>query len=213
VYSDAGNSLTSRSFNDQQAQNFKQFAMAESLEPKRDGDDSFVPRHWQFAALLLAVAGVAGSLFLSIGMGLKACPLCFYQRTFVMAVAAVLLIGWLLRLRQEAVCILALPLAASALGVALFHVYLEFASKLECPLGILSLGTAPQQSLVLLALLFAALLGGALTLRRSSLIAAGILIGAALAAASIWSSPPMPTAPSQPYAEPLTICRPPFVAK
>jgi hypothetical protein len=212
VYSGAGNSLTNRFFKDQQRQTFKQLIMAADVQPIRD-DDSRVARHWQFAALLLAVAGVAGSLYLSIGMGLKACPLCFYQRTFVMAVVAVLLVGWFLHLRQEALCMLALPLAASGVGVAVFHVYLEFAGKLECPQVIFSLGTAPQQAFALLALLFAALLGGALTLRRSSLIAAGILLGAALAAASIWSAPPMPSAPAQTYAEPLTICRPPFVAE
>jgi disulfide bond formation protein DsbB len=185
--------------------------MAASVEVKGE-DDSGVAAYWRFAALLLALAGVAGSLYLSIGMGLKACPLCFYQRSFAMAVAAVLLIGWLLHLRQEALCMLALPSATSGLGVAIFHTYLEFAGKLECPRGILALGTAPQQSFALLALLFATLLGGALTLRRSSILAASILLGAALAAASIWSSPSMPSAPSQPYAEPLTICRPPFVA-
>jgi hypothetical protein len=184
--------------------------MAAGFEPRRD-DNSGIGGYWQFVALLLAFAGVAGSLYLSIGMGLKACPLCFYQRSFVMAVAAVLLIGSFLHLRQDALCVLVLPLAVSGLGVAVFHVYIEFAGKLECPRGIFALGTAPQQSFALLALLFAAVLGGALTLRKSSLIAGGILLGAALAAASIWSSPPMPSAPSQPYAEPLTICRPPFM--
>jgi hypothetical protein len=186
--------------------------MATSLNLERD-DDPHVARYWQHAALLLALAGLAGSLYLSIGMGLKACPLCFYQRSFVMAVAAVLSIGWLLHLQQESLCMLAIPLAASGLGVSLFHVYLEFTGKLECPQGMFRLGTAPQQAFALLALLFAALLGGALTLRRSSLVSIGILLGAALAAASIWSTPPVPNAPSQPYVEPLTICRPPFVAK
>jgi hypothetical protein len=186
--------------------------MTASIEPQRD-DDFGVARYWQFAALLLAVAGLVGSLYLSIGMGLKACPLCFHQRTFVMAAVAGLSLGWFLHLRPEALCTLALPLAAGGLSVSVFHVYLEFASKLECPQGILGLGTAPQQSFVLLALLFVALVAGTWTLPRSSLIAAGILLGAVLAAASIWSSPPMPSAPSQAYAEPLTICRPPFVTK
>jgi disulfide bond formation protein DsbB len=191
--------------------------MAASFEPIRD-DNSRVARYWQIAALLLAVAGVAGSLYLSIGMGLKACPLCFYQRSFVMAVTAMLLIGWLLRLRQEALCMLALPVAGSGFGVAVFHVYLESVGKLECPQGILALGTAPQQSLTLLAMLFAVLLGGALVGRRDEprmllLIAGGILLGAILAGASIWSSPPMPDAPSQAYTEPLITCRPPFAAK
>ena len=48
---------------------------------------------WLWAATGLALVGTAGSLYLSLGMGLKACPLCFYQRTFVMAALAVLLVG------------------------------------------------------------------------------------------------------------------------
>ena len=38
-------------------------------------------------ALLIALIGTAGSLWLSVGMGLKGCPLCFYQRSFVIAAA------------------------------------------------------------------------------------------------------------------------------
>src|SRR5260370_8662109 len=48
---------------------------------------------WVWAALLVALIALAGSLWLSMGMGLKACPLCFYQRTFVMAPVAVLVFG------------------------------------------------------------------------------------------------------------------------
>src|SRR5436190_2221701 len=43
-------------------------------------------------ALLVALVAVAGSLWLSLGMNLKACPLCFYQRTFAMAVFGVLVV-------------------------------------------------------------------------------------------------------------------------
>jgi disulfide bond formation protein DsbB len=42
------------------------------------------------AALAVSAVGTVGSLYLSLGMGLKACPLCFYQRTFMMSTAAVL---------------------------------------------------------------------------------------------------------------------------
>src|SRR5712692_5677148 len=78
------------------------------------------------AALLVALMALAGSLWLSIGMKLKACPLCFYQRTFVMGVVAVLGIGVLTGQRHRAVLnLLALPLGVGALGVAAFHVSLE----------------------------------------------------------------------------------------
>src|SRR5947209_7051199 len=50
---------------------------------------------WTWAALAVAVAGLGGSLFLSLGMHLKACPLCFYQRTFAMSLVAVLGMGLL----------------------------------------------------------------------------------------------------------------------
>jgi len=43
--------------------------------------------------LMFAALALIGSLWLSVGMGLKACPLCLYQRTFVMGVVAVLGIG------------------------------------------------------------------------------------------------------------------------
>src|SRR5262249_45325113 len=100
-----------------------------------------------WAPLLVALVALAGSLWLSIGMKLKACPLCFYQRTFVMGVVAVLGIGLLTEQRHRAVLnLLALPLVVAGLGVAAFHVYLEMTGKLECPAGVMGVGTAPQQS-------------------------------------------------------------------
>ena len=98
--------------------------------------------------LLLAVLALAGSLWLSIGMKLKACPLCLYQRAFVMGVVAVFGMGVLTGHRHRVVLnLLALPLAAAGLGVAVFHEYLELTGKLECPAGVMGIGTAPQQSL------------------------------------------------------------------
>src|SRR6187200_2165167 len=95
----------------------------------------------------LALLVVAGSLHLSLGMGLKACPLCLYQRGFVVAAAGALLVGALAGARGFApLC--ALPAAAGALAVGGFHVYLEAAGRLECPKGIIGLGTAPQQAFV-----------------------------------------------------------------
>src|ERR687886_605295 len=108
---------------------------------------------WLWAALAVALAGLAGSLFLSLGMGLKACPLCFYQRAFMMSLVAVLGMGLLAgAARPGRLALLALPLATAGLGVALFHVSLEVRGKLECPRGVLGLGTAPQQSLAAFAL-------------------------------------------------------------
>src|SRR5437588_24591 len=74
------------------------------------------------SALAVAVLGTVGSLLLSLGLGLKACPLCFYQRTFMMSVMAVLGMGLVLGSeRPGRLCLLALPLAVAGLGVAMFH--------------------------------------------------------------------------------------------
>src|SRR5713226_276723 len=98
--------------------------------------------------LFVAFVALAGSLWLSVGMGLKACPLCFYQRTFVMGVVAVLGTGLLTGQRHWGVLnLLALPLVVGGLGVAVFHEYLELTGKLECPAGVMGVGTSPQQSL------------------------------------------------------------------
>lgn len=166
-------------------------------------------------AFIAAMVLLAGSLWLSIGMNLKACPFCFYQRTFVMAIVATMLIGLLSgRTVAGATGLLALPLAVAALGVAGFHVFLEVSGTLECPDGILGLGSAPQQSLaglIVLTLLLVAdvLKRGMLMLAKGALL--GVVVGGLLAWSAIASSPPLPDAPTEPYATPLDGCRPPFV--
>src|SRR5438132_5944233 len=114
---------------------------------------------WTFAALLVALLGVTGSLFLSIGMGLRACPLCFYQRTFMMGLVGVLVMGILAGTGHGGrLALVSLPLAIAGLGVALFHVFLEVTGTLECPHGVLDIGSAPQQSLTLFLVLCGLLL-------------------------------------------------------
>jgi disulfide bond formation protein DsbB len=165
-------------------------------------------------ALLVAVAGVAGSLWLSMGMGLKACPLCFYQRTFALGIMGVLGVGLLAGMgRVVSLSVLVLPLAVGGLGVAGWHVNLERTGKLECPAGFLGLGTAPQQSLAMFALLTLVLVVDALpTGRRGGglLPAAGaVVVGACFTLGCIKSSPPGCIPPGE-YDNPTpTICRPP----
>jgi hypothetical protein len=169
-----------------------------------------------WAPLLVALAALAGSLWLSIGMKLKACPLCFYQRTFVMSVVAVLGVGLLTGQRHRAVLnLLALPLVVGALGVAAFHVYLERTGKLECPAGVLGVGTAPEQSLAVLIALFVVVAVGVARSRQvgeqhPAAAGAAVVLGLLLAWGAVTSSPPMPPTPTQAYATPLDICRPPF---
>src|SRR5262245_43046662 len=116
------------------------------------------PSTWIWLALVWSLAGLGGSLYLSLGMHLKACPLCFYQRTFMISLCVGLLIG--LALKTKFLSLLALPLATGGFGVAGFHVFLEHFGFLECPLGILEAGSAPQQSLALFAVVFGSLLLG-----------------------------------------------------
>lgn len=173
-------------------------------------------------SLLVALLGSVGSLWLSMGLGLKACPLCFYQRSFVMAAFAILGLGWFVeRNRPGLICLLSVPLAWAGLGVATFHEYLVLTNVLECPKALLGLGTAPAQSLAMFVALAAVTTLGAWCGRSESprqgtgtLIGAAIL-GIVIAAACVKSSPPLPPAPAAPYdsvKQPLDTCRRPFRA-
>src|SRR5581483_7129116 len=178
--------------------------MTVSLGAKDDGDRSAAsamaaPLSLVWPPLVVGLVALAGSLWLSIGMGLKACPLCFYQRTFVMGVVATLGIGLLAGRRHWYVLnLLALPLVVGALGVAVFHVYLEITGKLECPPGLMGIGTAPQQSLAVLTVLVALVAIGAVWSQRmegskGAVPGVAIALGILLAWAAIASSPPMPS--------------------
>ncbi len=176
---------------------------------------------WTWAAFLAALATLAGSLFLSVGMGLEACPLCFYQRTFVMAVVGVLAIGLLTgagKVGHPTLGMLALPAAAGGVGVAVFHVYLEAVGKLECPLGIQGVGTAPQQALVAQAVVLAFLLlvavaPGSRRARGIMPLGCGLILGLLFAWAAIKSAPPPKDPPKTPYDAPPKICRPAYQAQ
>ena len=145
------------------------------------------------AALVVAALGLAGSLHLSIGLGLQACPLCIYERTFLMGVVAVLGLGgyvpalW----KSGAAPWLALPLAVAGLGVAAFHVWLDMSEFMVCPLGIAGLGSAPLQSLLSYVLLFALLLitlFGPVTPADRGPAVARVLIAVALGAVLAYAS-------------------------
>jgi len=149
-------------------------------------------------ALLTALVALAGTLYLSIGMELKACPLCFYQRTFVMATVAVLGLGLLLPgIRTSVLNVLALPLVVGGLSVAIFHCYLEATGRLECPAGVLAIGSAPQQSAAIHVILLALVIVGWLTdhnRRTADLVVgvAGLILGVLFAFGGIRSAPKTP---------------------
>jgi hypothetical protein len=181
--------------------------------------ETTVPVSLILAPFLVALIALVGSLWLSIGMSLKACPLCFYQRTFVMGVVAVLGIGLLTGERHRSVLnLLALPLVVAGLGVAVFHETLERGGKLECPAGVLGIGTAPQQSLAVLAVLLLVVVAGIVLSRKAGespwpVAAGSVVVGLLLAWGSVASAPPMPPTPTKAYdpeKQPLDMCRPPF---
>ena len=169
---------------------------------------------WTAVCTVLAVCGVVGSLWLSLGMNLKACPLCLYQRAFMASAAAVLLTGLLTDLRRSTILpLLALPAVFAGLGVAGFHEYLEMTGKLECPAGLFGVGSAPQQSVATFLILAAALLFSFVRAGNSAKpgqVAFAAVLGVMIAFGTIKSAPPMPAAPTKPYDQPLEICRPPY---
>jgi len=165
------------------------------------------PAIW--VALLVAAAAATGSLWLTLSMGLKACPLCVYQRSLILAALAILALGMALRgLDSSALGVLALVPAAAGFGVGLFHNYLEQTKVLECPNGIAGYGTAPQQALAAEAVLLLPLLLA--SVRRVIPTIAALLLGGGIVAALILSGPPLPK-PTPPK-EPFDMCRPVYVA-
>jgi disulfide bond formation protein DsbB len=192
---------------------------------------------WTVLALIAALVTVAGTVALSLDVdlppvnigdrqvsltkNLKACPLCFYQRTFAFGTLGVLLIGLLTRARRTgAVGVMALPLAIGGVSIAGFHAWLEYDKKLECPLGLADIGTAPQQALVALGIVALLLLidsfrnsaGGSF---GAPTVLLAIILGGAAAFGCIKTVPPLPAAPTQPYdaeKQPLDMCRPPYKA-
>lgn len=160
-----------------------------------------VASNCEWLALVVGVVALVGSLHLSMGLKLQACPLCIYERTFLMGVISVLgLCGLVPLLRDTGIgARLALPLAIAGLGVAAFHVRLELVETLVCPISFFGLGTAPKQSLAAFLLicgfLFVAIIGPASDWQgRLAWMLPGIVLGGLFTYASIASGPPLPPA-------------------
>jgi disulfide bond formation protein DsbB len=174
-----------------------------------------------FLALLLSAGAAAGSLYMSLGMGLQPCALCFYQRAFAFGLVGVLATGILVFRDQGAkLCKVALPVAVAGLGVAGFHVWLGWTgwprdgatSYLACPMGIEGIGTAPQQSLVAFAVITLVLFIGGIgevgaSGRGGAALIGGLLLGAAGAVGSLVANPPMADPKPLPD-KPLVTCQP-----
>lgn len=165
---------------------------------------------WLRGALFVSVVGVVGSLYLSLQMDLKACPLCLYQRAFLMAVAAILGLGLALPgVPSAGLTPLALASAVAGGGIATFHTYLDAAGILECPAGITSVLVAPQESLIVFGLVVILLFGDLFHQRAYVMQGMGaVLLGVVFTSTCIRATPPVPT-PTSPYdsAKKLDGCR------
>lgn len=184
--------------------------MASSPNPSQSADPvAPVERFYLWCALVVAGIGVLGSVWFSMGQGLIACPLCLYERAFLMAALAVVASGLALRgIQPGAASLLALGPTAAGLTLAVFHDYLVRSGTLECPSGLLGWGSIPQQSAACFLLLGGFLLGDLrLNWNRSrpvaphaggdpvpKLVAAvsGAVLGVVLAFLAIRSAPPLP---------------------
>ncbi len=167
------------------------------------------------AALAAALASVAGSFSLTLGLGLIACPLCLLQRAFAVAVLGILFLGLVTRARDTGlVNVLAfLPAIVGGL-IAGWHTVLDGTGRQVCPNGVLGLGTTAQQSLVSYVSILAVLLPGLMIdVRNRQVPVAAVgwttLLGAALAFACIVTTPP----PEMPVPELRSrVCHPPVSA-
>lgn len=172
------------------------------------------PNPFTLAALVAALGSAIGSLYLSLGLKLIACPLCFYQRTFAFSILGILLVSYATRVRTMGVSnVLAyVPTVAGGI-VAAWHTYLDMSGKLICPKGLFDLGSTAQQSLASYVLIFVCLVPGLiLDVRRGQLAIPAVgwttLLGAIFAYFCIVASPP----PSQPKPELRSrICYPPIL--
>lgn len=160
-------------------------------------------------ALIAAIGVSAGSLWLTFGMGLTACPLCLYQRLCVLAAAGILFVGVFIRgLERANLAVIVLPVVVAGIGVAGFHNYLELKGTLECPGGIGGVGSAPQQALFAQVILLILLLMAALP--RPGVALLSLCVGAGIAFLLIQTSPPLPK-PKPPEGK-FDMCRPVYVA-
>lgn len=151
-----------------------------------------------WAALVSAIASTAGSIYLSLGLGLIACPICYYQRTFAIAVLMILAIGVLSPLRAtHHLNVLALAPTVGGMAIAMIHTWLDAVGQQICPQGLFGLGTSAQQSLTSYVMIIVPLIVGirddirAEAITRSSTVVA-ILLGGSMAVLCVIASPEVP---------------------
>ena len=117
------------------------------------------------AATVVALVATAGSLFLSLGLGLVPCRLCWYQRILMYPLVVVL--GVATAERRPAVARTALPLVVGGAAIAAYHSWLQ-ATQTTCGVGAFSCARVQYRVAGLtvpnLSLLAFCLVGGAVVL-------------------------------------------------
>jgi len=80
-------------------------------------------RQWLLAATLIATVASSGSLYLSLGLGLTPCHLCWYQRILMYPLVVILGVGTV----ETRVQVLrtASPFAIAGIVVAAYHSWLQ----------------------------------------------------------------------------------------
>lgn len=93
------------------------------------------PRLLLAAATAVATVATASSLYLSLGLGLTPCRLCWYQRILMYPLVVVL--GVAAAERRPGVVRTALPLAVPGAAIAAYHSWLQV-SQTTCGIGAIS---------------------------------------------------------------------------
>ena len=96
--------------------------------------DRLTARHLLAGGGLVALVATSGSLYLSLGMGLIPCELCWYQR--ILMYPLVVVFGVALVERRATVYRTVLPLSVLGASIAAYHSWLQVtASGLQCGVG------------------------------------------------------------------------------
>jgi disulfide bond formation protein DsbB len=95
--------------------------------------DSTLNQLLPYAAWVLALMGMAGSLFFSEVMQLPPCVLCWYQRIAMYPLVVIIAIG--IVTRDASMKMYALPLSVIGLGIAIYHnlLYYGFIPEIITP--------------------------------------------------------------------------------
>ncbi|WP_276271019.1 disulfide bond formation protein B [Haloarcula litorea] len=111
---------------------------------RRPLDRVVAPRPLLAGASVIALVATAGSLWLSLGLGLVPCRLCWYQR--ILMYPLVIVLGVAALEARPGVARTALPLAGLGASLAAYHSWLQ-ASRTTCRVGVVSCATVQYRVL------------------------------------------------------------------